>query len=50
LTDRFGGIISHLRSFCGGNIHERGLVTITCSSTVKNQCWQVFDHGWTDSE
>jgi hypothetical protein len=47
VDDPFSGILSHLTSVCGGNVHSRGVVEITCSSTDSNQCWQVADHGWT---
>jgi hypothetical protein len=44
----FSGILSYLTSNCGGNVHECGIVEITCSSTGRNQCWQVANHGWSD--
>jgi hypothetical protein len=42
----FAGIISHLTSECGGNIHTKGIVSITASSTESNACHQVADHNW----
>jgi hypothetical protein len=43
---RFSGLIAHLTSVCGGNVHERGLVEITCSSNSYNNCWQVVNYDW----
>jgi hypothetical protein len=43
----WAGLISHLSELCGGNVHEKGLVNITCSSTQKNQCWEIVNYGWT---
>jgi hypothetical protein len=42
------GLIHHLTDICGGNVHERGVVEISCSSTGYNQCWQVVDYNWTN--
>jgi hypothetical protein len=42
----FSGLISRLRDICGGNVHTKGVVDITCSSTERNQCWQVVDYAW----
>jgi hypothetical protein len=39
-------LIHHLTTVCGGNVHARGVVEITCSSTACNKCWQVADHSW----
>jgi hypothetical protein len=44
----FSGLINHLEAVCGGNVHTNGAVSITCSSTAHNQCWQVVDYNWTD--
>jgi hypothetical protein len=44
----FSGIISHLTSQFGGNVHSQGIVNITSSSDYKNKPWQVADHGWND--
>jgi len=46
--DPFGGILAHLRSQCGGNVHATGIVDVTASSTGYNKCEQVTDHGWND--
>lgn len=47
--DPFKGIISHLSTKCGGNVHERGIVEITASSTYgDNQPHMVTDYGWND--
>jgi hypothetical protein len=43
----FCGLIGDLGSVCGGNVHTKGAVSITCSSTAHNQCWQVVDSDWT---
>jgi hypothetical protein len=44
------GLISHLTDLCGGNVHAKDFVTISCSSTSYNQCWDVVnydgDHYW----
>jgi hypothetical protein len=44
----FGGILSHLRTECGGNVHEKGIVSITSSGEVPcaKRCWQVTDPDW----
>jgi hypothetical protein len=34
----FSGLISHLSGLCGGNVHEKGVVSISCSSNNYNQC------------
>jgi hypothetical protein len=44
----FNGLIHHLTKVCGGNVCERGVVDITCSSTEYNKCLQVADHDWND--
>jgi hypothetical protein len=47
-TDQpFCGILSHMTAVCGGNVHERGIIEITCSSTGGQNCWRVADHNWT---
>jgi hypothetical protein len=48
IDDPFSGILSQLTFVCGGNVHERGIIEITCSSSWRNQFWQVANHGWTD--
>ena len=42
----FSGIISHLRSQCGGNVHQKGVVNITASGNDLNKCHQITDYGW----
>jgi hypothetical protein len=42
----FTGIISHLSSISGGNIHTKGAVMISASSNFRNHCYQVADDGW----
>jgi hypothetical protein len=42
----FTGIISRFRSECGGNPHEKGIISITASTTQRNKCWKVVDYGW----
>jgi hypothetical protein len=44
----WSGLICYLCEQCGGNVHEKGLIDITCSSRSHNQCWQVVNYGWTD--
>jgi hypothetical protein len=44
----WSGLISHLTEFCGGNVHVKGLVAITCSSNLSNQCWDVVNYNWDD--
>jgi hypothetical protein len=40
------GIISHFTAESGGNVHTTGIIAITASSTIRNQCYQVADHNW----
>jgi hypothetical protein len=48
-TDQpFCGILSHVTSVCGGNVHEREIVEMTCSLSSRSDCWRVADHSWTD--
>jgi hypothetical protein len=47
-TSLFSGLIHHLCSECDGNVHERGVVNITCSSRERSQCWQVVNYEWND--
>ena len=42
----FNGIVQHLRGECGGNPHEKGMISITASSTGSRQCHHVVDYGW----
>jgi hypothetical protein len=44
----FKGIVSHLSSECGGNVHTQGIVSITASSNMHNVCHQVADYNWTN--
>jgi hypothetical protein len=44
--DESTGILGYLSSICGGNVHERGVVAITCSSG--DDCWKVADPDWTE--
>jgi hypothetical protein len=46
-SHRFKGIISHLSSEYGGNVHTQGIVSITASSTAWSACHQVADYDWT---
>jgi hypothetical protein len=43
-----GGIISHLTPKSGENVHTLGIVSITASSSSRNQCYQVADYEWKD--
>jgi hypothetical protein len=45
----FNGILNELTKKCGGNVHEKGIVNITSSGDAYNKCWQLVNHGWTDS-
>jgi hypothetical protein len=40
------GLIYHLCQMFGGNIHEKGIIEITCSSTGYNKCWQIVNYDW----
>ena len=43
----FNGIVQHLRGECGGNPHEKGVISITASSNNhRHQCHQLVDYGW----
>jgi hypothetical protein len=42
----WSGLISCRCEECGGNVHEKGIVNITCSSTCYNQCWQIVNYDW----
>ena len=42
----FNGIVQHLRGECGGNPHEKGVISITASSTGYRQCHRLVDYGW----
>jgi hypothetical protein len=44
----FSGLICHLCHECGGNVHTKGVIDITCSSTHCNKCWQIVDYDWND--
>jgi hypothetical protein len=37
-------LIAHLTELRGGNVHEKGFVEITSSSTGRNQCWDVVNY------
>ena len=44
--DPFRGVFSYLRDLCGGNVHEKGLVVITGTTTGQVKPEQVVDYGW----
>jgi hypothetical protein len=44
----FDGIIASLTRECGGNVHTRGIVSITTTGDNRNHCYQVVDYDWTD--
>jgi hypothetical protein len=44
----FNGIIAHLSTECGGNVHTNGIVSITASSNSHNSCHQVADYDWSE--
>jgi hypothetical protein len=42
----WSGLICYLRERCGGNVHEKGIVDITCSSRDYHQCWEIVNYDW----
>jgi hypothetical protein len=42
----FEGILSHLTTECGGNVHTKGVVSITASSAGGNSPHQIADYTW----
>jgi hypothetical protein len=44
----WSGLICYLCKMIDGNVHEKGIVEITCSSTSRNQCWQIVNYDWND--
>lgn len=42
----FSGVFDHLRTECGGNVHDKGIVAITASADGWNKCYQVTDYDW----
>jgi hypothetical protein len=42
----WSGLISHLGELCSGNVHERGVIEITCSSNSRKHCWDVVNYDW----
>jgi hypothetical protein len=42
----FSGLIHHLCEEFHGNVHERGVVNITCSSRCYDECWQIVNYDW----
>jgi hypothetical protein len=44
----WSGLIFHLTEFCGGNVHENGLVNITSSGDRSNHCWDLVNREWND--
>jgi hypothetical protein len=46
----WSGLIAHLTELCRGNVHEKSLVEITCSSNGHERCWDVVNyssnHDW----
>jgi hypothetical protein len=40
----WSGLIAHLTELCGGNVHEKQVVEITCSSTGRGHCWDVVNY------
>jgi hypothetical protein len=43
----FSGLICRMSEICGGNVHEKGFIDITCSSCEYHECWQIVDYDWT---
>jgi hypothetical protein len=48
IGNEFDGIINFLRKECGGNVHGKRIVNITCSGDGYNKCWEVAYYGWSD--
>ena len=44
----FNGILKYLSEKCDGNVHLKGEVDITASSSDHNEPYQVADMGWND--
>ena len=44
----FDGILAQLTRDCGGNPHQRGVMSITASSSACNECFMVANRGWKD--
>jgi hypothetical protein len=44
----FSGLIHHLCDECHGNVHKRSVINITCSSSERNECWQVVNYYWNE--
>jgi hypothetical protein len=44
----WSGLISYLEEMCCGNVHEKGVIEITCSSSYCNHCWDVVNYKWND--
>jgi hypothetical protein len=47
LSRPFDGIISNLTRKCGGNVHTRGLIAVTASTSAFRHCHEVADYNWT---
>jgi hypothetical protein len=43
------GILRLLTRQCGGNVHQKGVVDITASSSYSGNCWQVANHEWSST-
>jgi hypothetical protein len=44
-SDPLSGLISHLTTKCGGNVHDKGAVEITASSPESGAPWSTADLG-----
>ncbi|OHS98349.1 F5/8 type C domain containing protein [Tritrichomonas foetus] len=44
----FNGVLKHLSDECHGNVHTKGEVIITSSTSDHNEAYQVADMGWSD--
>ena len=42
----FNGIVCHLRNQCGGNPHDKYVISITSSGNYRRQPHQLVDYGW----
>jgi hypothetical protein len=44
----WSGLIAHLTELCDGNVRAKGALDVSCSSTERNQCWDVVNYAWND--
>jgi hypothetical protein len=44
----WSGLIDYLTKLSRGNVHANGVVNVSCSSTARNQCWDLINYTWND--